>query len=87
MPGDHAPPGGESWNTSAQRVATVVRRVETSYPNADVIAVAHFGVILTQVQQVLGLSASQVLEHKIDPLSVTTLKPATSSALCINHAP
>ncbi|WP_299367511.1 histidine phosphatase family protein [uncultured Tateyamaria sp.] len=86
-PGDHTPPGGESWNDAAARVATVVRRIEAAHSGADIIAVAHFGVILTQVQAVLGLSAVDVLAHKIDPLSVTTLHPARGAAEVINHLP
>ncbi|WP_299609337.1 histidine phosphatase family protein [uncultured Tateyamaria sp.] len=86
-PGDPTPPGGESWNTSAARVAMAVRRIEATHPGRDIIAVAHFGVILTQVQAVLGLSATDVLAHKIDPLSVTTLNRATGQAEVINHCP
>jgi broad specificity phosphatase PhoE len=86
-PGDHAPPGGESWNQSAARVAMAVRRIEAAHPDAHIIAVAHFGVILTQVQAVMGLSAQAVLGHRIDPLSVTTLDPAHGRAVTINHAP
>lgn len=87
QPGDHTPPGGESWNQSAARVAMAVRRIEAAHPNAHIIAVAHFGVILTQVQAVLGLSGYEVLGHKIDPLSVTTLHPAQGQAETINHRP
>jgi len=86
-PGDTAPPGGESWNMSAARVAMAVRRLEAAHPNAHIIAVAHFGVILTQVQAVLGISAYDVLAHKIDPLSVTTLHPGQNRAETINHCP
>mmetsp|Transcript_23334 Transcript_23334/g.40601 ORF Transcript_23334/g.40601 Transcript_23334/m.40601 type:complete len:191 (+) Transcript_23334:593-1165(+) len=86
-PGDHAPPGGESWNQSAARVAMAVRRIEAAHPDAHIIAVAHFGVILTQVQAVLGLTGYEVLGHKIDPLSVTSLTPATGTAVTINHRP
>ena len=86
-PGDHVPPGGESWNTSATRVANAAARIEALYPNRDKIVVAHFGVILTQVQAVLGLSAYEVLAHKIDNLSVTSLHPAEGHALAINHLP
>lgn len=86
-PGAHSPPGGESWDAAAARVANVVRRIETAHPHADIIAVAHFGVILTQIQAVLGLSAKEVLSHRIDPLSVTTLQPASGRAVCINHCP
>ena len=86
-PGDHAPPGGESWNVSAQRVAAAVRRIEATYQPTDIIVVAHFGVILTQVQATMGVSAAEVLAHKIDPLSVTTLRPADGVVERINHAP
>ncbi len=86
-PGDHTPPGGESWNAAARRVAHVVARIEATYPSRDIIAVAHFGVILTQVQAVLGLSGYEVLGHKIDPLSVTTLHTETGTARHINHSP
>jgi broad specificity phosphatase PhoE len=86
-PGDHRPPGGESWHQSAARVAMAVRRIEANHPNAHIIAVAHFGVILTQVQAVLGLGSYEVLAHKIDPLSVTTLRPDEKRAEVINHNP
>ncbi|MEO0401950.1 MAG: histidine phosphatase family protein [Pseudomonadota bacterium] len=86
-PGDHMPPGGESWNAAARRVAMAVRRIEAAHPDAHIIAVAHFGVILTQVQAVLGISAYDVLAHKIEPLSVTTLHPQTGTSEVINHCP
>lgn len=85
-PGDHAPPGGESWNAAAKRVAASVRRIE-AMGISDVVIVAHFGVILTQVQVTLGITATQVLGHKIDPLSLTVLRPSDGVAECINHLP
>lgn len=86
-PGTHAPPGGESWNTAANRVARTVARLEAAFPDSHIIAVAHFGVILTQLQKTLGISAQAVLAHKIDPLSVTSLHPASSTAHHINLTP
>ena len=86
-PGDVTPPGGESWNASTARVAMAVRRIEAAHPGRDIIAVAHFGVILTQVQAVLGITAQAVLSHTIDPLSVTRLNRATGQAEVINHRP
>ena len=86
-PGDHTPPGGESWNASAARVAMSVQRIEAAHPGRQIIAVAHFGVILPQVQAVLGITAQEVLSYKIDPLSVTTLNRATGRADTINHLP
>ncbi len=43
----------------------------------DLIVVAHFGVILTQVQRALGIPTTEAFAHKIDRLSVT----------CIAHGP
>tara|TARA_R110002110_G_scaffold18457_13_gene77345 strand:+ start:2033 stop:2614 length:582 start_codon:yes stop_codon:yes gene_type:complete len=88
-PGDIAPPGGESWNTAAARVDAVVDAVNTAHPTAHIIAVAHFGVILTQVQRALGVTATAAMAHKIDNLSVTELHHAGGSwtARRINHCP
>jgi len=73
-PGDIIPPGGESWNQSASRVARVVDTLSARYRGAHIVAVAHFGVILTQVQRAMGATAADVLAHKIDNLSVTDMR-------------
>lgn len=86
-PGIHVPPGGESWDAAVARVCAVVSRIEVAHPDADIVAVAHFGAILTQLRAVLGISAQAVLAHKIDNLSVTTLHPASGTATHINHRP
>lgn len=86
-PGDHAPPGGESWNAAAARVAAAVRRIEAAHRPAHIIVVAHFGVILTQVQATLGVTPTQAIAHRIDPLSVTTLRPGDGVVERINHLP
>ncbi len=72
-PGDITPPGGESWNQAAGRVARWVETINRQGAHSDVIAVAHFGVILTQVQQAGAMSATEALGQKIDNLSVTRL--------------
>jgi broad specificity phosphatase PhoE len=74
-PGDVAPPGGESWNRAAARVRAAVRRIEAQHAG-PFIAVAHLGVILTQVQETLGLTAEEAISHKIDNLSLTVLDRA-----------
>lgn len=88
-PGDVAPPGGESWNEAAARVNGVVDQVNRDHPGAHVIAVAHFGVILTQVQRAMGVTAPAAMAHKIDNLSVTTLAHdgGTWEVSRINHLP
>lgn len=72
-PGDVAPPGGESWNAAANRARPVVDALNKEFPGRTIIAVAHFGIILTQVQRALDCSAAAVMQYKIDNLSVTHL--------------
>lgn len=88
-PGDIRPPGGESWNEVTMRVSTAIRGVIESHPGHDIIAVAHFGAILTQVQQALRVTAFEAFGHKIDNLSVTELhhRPDGWTAHNINHLP
>ncbi|WP_187428953.1 Adenosylcobalamin/alpha-ribazole phosphatase [Roseobacter fucihabitans] len=87
-PGDVAPPEGESWNAAAARVNRFVDEINTAHPEADVIAVAHIGVILTQVQRGLGVSAYDALSHTIDNLSVTRIRwrAGVASVDVINHS-
>ena len=73
-PGDVVAPGGESWNQAATRVGRVVDQMNAEHAGRHIIAVAHFGVILTQVQRALGVDAAEVLAHKIDTLSVTDMR-------------
>ncbi len=88
-PGDVAPPGGESWNAAADRVRAVVDTLNAVYPDAHIVAVAHIGVILTQVQRASDGTAYAALGHKIDNLSVTRLAHEAGSwrVEAINHCP
>jgi len=72
-PGDIQAPEGESWNQTCARVNAVVDRLGAAQPVGHIIAVAHFGVILTQVQRALGVTPYAAMAHKIDNISVTTL--------------
>lgn len=89
-PGDIAPPNGESWNSLCRRVTHEVDQLVEDHGGQDIIAVAHFGTILTQVQRSLGISAYQAFAQKIDNLSVTCLTATASQtwkAKTINHVP
>ena len=89
-PGDVEAPEGESWNQTMARVNAVVDRMNAAHPARHIIAVAHFGVILTQVQRALDVSANEAMAHKIDNISVTTLHhrgPADWEVERINHLP
>ncbi|MCM2563514.1 histidine phosphatase family protein [Lutimaribacter sp. EGI FJ00015] len=88
-PGDIRPPGGESWHDLSARVDRAVARLLAAHPGRDIVAVAHFGVILTQLQQGLKVGAYEVFGHKIDNLSVTELtrQDAGWQVGRINHSP
>lgn len=88
-PGDARPPNGESWNAVRVRVDTAIDGLIGMHTGADLVIVAHFGVILTQVQRALDLDAQQTFAHRIDNLSVTELAfdGKTWSAGRINHLP
>ena len=60
-----------------------------AHPDAHIIAVAHIGVILTQVQRALGQTPTQTIAQKIDNLSVTCLVHDRGrwTAEAINHLP
>ena len=73
-PGEIRPPGGESWHEVTARVDAAVLRIFDEVSAPDIIAVAHFGVILTQLQQALRLDPTTAFGHKIDNLSVTELR-------------
>jgi broad specificity phosphatase PhoE len=73
VPGDVAPPQGESWNAVTARVTSVIDKLADAHQGADLIAVAHFGAILTHLAQTSGMTPYQALGHKIDPLSLTEL--------------
>ncbi|MEP5762516.1 MAG: histidine phosphatase family protein [Litoreibacter sp.] len=85
QPGTPTPPDGESWNS----IETRVNRFVDAYPthSGDIIAVAHMGVILTQVRRACGLTAYEAFSRKIDNLSVTCLEITDGQwrVHCINH--
>lgn len=72
-PGDVRPPGGESWHEVCARVDAAIDRLTEAHQGDDLIIVAHFGVILTQIQRALQLDADAAFAQRIDNLSVTEL--------------
>lgn len=88
-PGDIAPPGGESWNMAAARINAVVDALIARHAGRNIIAVAHIGVIMTQIERASGQPARDVLGHRIDNLSVTELSlgPSGWQIRRVNHLP
>ncbi|KAF0675342.1 histidine phosphatase family protein [Profundibacterium mesophilum] len=68
-PGDLAPPGGESWNALSARVCAAADRLAAR--GGDIIVVAHFGAILSQVQRARAIPAQEAFAQHITPLSLT----------------
>lgn len=89
VPGDVRPPNGESWNEVTSRVDGAIDRLITAHRGAKLIVVVHFGVILTQIQRAEQLTAEEVFAHRIDNLSVTSIKIDDKgwAAHPINHIP
>ena len=85
-PGDIAPPNGESWNAAAARVTADISQIIAENPRRDIIAVAHFGAILTQVAQAANIAPYRALSHRIENYSITEIqiKPTWGVAR-INH--
>jgi len=79
-PGDIRAPGGESWNESEARVDQARQEIAGA-GHRHVIAVAHFGAILSQVRVAAGCRPVDVLAQKIDNLSVTVIPPQGPATL------
>ncbi|MDJ0629307.1 MAG: histidine phosphatase family protein [Rhodobacter sp.] len=73
QPGDVRAPGGETWNEALARVSAAVDRLIDTHKGADIIVVAHFGAIVTQIQRALDLEPYDAFSHRIDNLSVTQI--------------
>jgi len=88
-PGDVCAPSGARWRPPPTRLTSDTDRLIASHPGQDLIIVAHFGAILTQVQRALDITAYQAFAHKIDNLSVTELhkKPTGWHVETVNHCP
>ena len=73
-PGDLSPPDGESWNEVAGRVNAAVEDLMSNEPAEHIVCVAHIGVIMTQIQKVVGNDAYKAMSYHIDNFSVTDLR-------------
>ena len=85
-PASVRPPGGESFTDLAARVNGAV---EGLLAHAELIAVAHYGVILTQIQRARGVSVKEVMAQRVENLSVTELRLSgdTWDEGAVNHRP
>lgn len=89
QPGTVRAPEGECWDETCARVSAAADRLAAAHEGRDVVVVAHFGAILTQLQRALGVTAYEAFSHRIDNLSVTELAAENGvwRAGRINHIP
>jgi len=73
-PGDVSPPNGESWNQAAKRVDKQVDQINKKHKGCNIIAIGHFGVILTQLQRAAKIEARSAISFQIDNLSITHIE-------------
>lgn len=76
------PPGGESWAELAARVDAAADRLASMHPGGDVVAVAHFGAILSQYART-PQAPDDVFAQGIRPLSLTRLRRGPSGWRCL----
>lgn len=88
-PGDLAPPRGESWNQLCSRVDTEVNHLCNTHEGRDIVVVAHYGVILSQIQRAGGMTSKAATSFHIDNLSVTRLEHLGDAwrIMGVNHKP
>lgn len=88
-PGPICPPDGESWHQMRARSDAAIDRLLADHPGRDLIVVAHFGMILGQLERALDIPTTEAFGQKIDNLSVTELTPSPSGwqVGAVNHCP
>lgn len=74
QPGHICPPFGESWYDVAYRVGTETDHLIDRFPGRDLIIVAHFGAILTQVARARACTPYQAFAQPIDNLSISHVR-------------
>lgn len=78
-PGDTAPSNGESWNSFSNRIHREIQGILAQNSSEDIIAVAHFGVILSVLQLATGMPPKSLFSFKVNNLSVTKVSYDTDN--------
>ncbi len=87
--GEERPPGGESMADGIVRAGAMLERLAETYPDRDVVAVTHGGIIRASVGHALGIGADSALHLSIDNLSLTRLDRLDQGwrVVCVNELP
>ena len=65
------PPGGESWASLTSRVSGCIYRLIHRFPERPIVAVAHYGVILSQLMHVTGAGRPESIFDSVANLSLS----------------
>ena len=72
-PRSASPPGGEDWEHLFRRASNYADRLSDRLPGRSIVAVAHFGTILTQIERSTPGGLHEALKFGLDHLSVTRI--------------
>lgn len=88
-PGDVRPPGGESWRELSARVGTALEALLHIADGRPLVAVAHMGAIMTQLERAMSVPPEDIFQQPIEPLSVTRfeIRGDALDVIEINHRP
>lgn len=67
------PPNGESWQTLTRRAGKVIDQSIQQFPNRTIVAVSHFGTILSQALRTENAKSYNPLAQHVNNLSVTEM--------------
>lgn len=89
MAGEERPPGGESMADGIGRAGPMMERLAETYPNHDVIAVSHGGIIRAALAYALRIGPDNALHLSIDNLSLSRLDRLDAGwrVVCVNELP
>ena len=72
-PRSASPPGGEKWEQLFTRVSAYADLLSEKFAGRNIVAVAHFGTILTQIERSSEGGLKEALKVHLDHLSVTRI--------------
>ncbi len=73
-PANSGTPGGESWQELSDRASRCLRRTMNQFPGQTLVAVSHFGTILSQASRAGNADRSSLLAKPVRNLSLTLLR-------------
>lgn len=72
-PRSASPPGGEDWEHLFRRTSGYADSLSDRLPGRSIVAVAHFGTILTQIERSAPGGLHEALKYGLEHLSVTRI--------------